>query len=175
MAQVQQRETKAIGAGPIGYDPVLELRLVFGYGQEPGQVSHQARADQAERTGELLPHQLRRGSPDLLDRAQLASSPVRLMVAEVQVVDADLLLELPGTRRAAGEDTEHDAIEVPHQVATHHMATRVVAVEARGEDQMGRADRATGQHDVPRSIHRSLTGTSIGADHLGYPIPLGQE
>src|SRR3954447_26869221 len=94
------------------------------------------RANGAQRTGELLAHQCGGRSANLLDATELASQTCRA-VAEVEIVNGDLLVEASIWRRRARKRAEHHPVEVPHEVAAHHMPTRVLSLQLRGEQEVG--------------------------------------
>jgi hypothetical protein len=92
---------------------------------------------------------------ELLDAAELPGRRAVVGAAEVEVVHADLLVELPARVGATREDPEHDRVAVAHQVTAYEVPGRVLGVEARREQEVGRAQRA-GRHD-----------DDLGVDHLG--------
>ena len=81
--------------------------------------------------GQFLAHEAGRRRGELLDAAELSRGVSDVGVPEVEVVDADLLVEFAARIRATREHAEHDRVAVPHEVTAHEVAGGIDGVELR--------------------------------------------
>jgi hypothetical protein len=144
-------QPEAVAPSPVDGDSVGPPGLVLRHHQEPGQVVRSRVEEVVERARHVLPDELRAGGLDLLDRPQLPPRRRGIFVTEVEVVDPDLLVELPNRVRRAREDPEDDGVLVAHEVAAHRGAGRVRPVEPRGEKEVRGPQRPGGEDEAPRA------------------------
>ncbi|MDP9384369.1 MAG: hypothetical protein M3P50_03880 [Actinomycetota bacterium] len=144
----EPEEPGGVATVRVQADPVRDDRLVVGHGQQAGDVGDPERHGAAEPRGQRVADERRGRRRHLLQHAEWTGDG-GVRGAGVQVVEAELLMELGLGLDAAGEHPEGDRAAVTGEVAPDDVARRRALVEVGGEHEVRRGQGAAGEHDPP--------------------------
>ena len=105
------------------------LRRILGDGQQPGDVIHAERQHAPKERWHSRLDQSDRRRHDLLDAPELPARSSNVAMPEVEIVDADLFVELTRRIRGMTKESVHQAVAVPHEIATNRVTGRAHPIE----------------------------------------------
>jgi hypothetical protein len=130
VSYVKGWQTKTVGAVTVKEHPIVELRLVFGDHEQAREMWNPGGTNPAKEPGQLTLYEGNRRRGELLNAAELASWPTQGRMAEIEIVDTQLLVEEALRVGYPREDSEDNLVIVPHEITAHDMASRVQPLEA---------------------------------------------
>jgi hypothetical protein len=111
----------------------------------------------------------------LLNAAELSAGARDARVAEVEIVNPELLVKLALPVGWSGEEAEHHAIAVAHQETSDRVAPRISSLQPRAEEKLRGAEHTGGQNDPASPELRADAGARIDALHaLDAPARLDE-
>src|SRR5215210_4770389 len=113
MLDVKGRQAESVRFCTVQEHPIVELRLVFRNHKKTRDMRDPGSAKAAQRPRHLGPDQGSRRSGQLLNPTELAAWPPHALVTEVEVVDAELLVEEALRIRGSREDPQDNLVVVP--------------------------------------------------------------